>query len=550
MAKPLACTIVSNNYVPYARVLATSFLDRNPEGTFHTLIVDEPSPEIDYEAEPFTVTFAHDLEIPSFPTFAFRYSILELNTAVKPYYLEALHRQTECERLCYFDPDILVTASLETLYDELEPADVALTPHVLEPLDDDKLPSERDFLLSGIYNLGFLGMSFNDRTLSFLDWWQRRLYVDCRHEVERGLFVDQRWMDFAPAFLSGTKILRDPGLNVAYWNLAHRRPERVEGEWQVGGSPLRFFHFSGFSPEHPEGVSRFQNRYTLDDRPELRELFEDYAERLFARGYRELESLPYAYGTFDNGDSIPSPARRALRDADPDGVRWPNPFATAGDSSFYAWLAEAADPSATVPLPRIGHALWEVRTDLQAAFPEPFARDAVPFARWILSEGRAEAGIPAGLCRRLDEALQRSTVTPLGGAAAVETDSWRHWTSDLLARSNTADLATGFEGLDRSARQWLLQEASLEASRQPRVPRVAMMIHKNRSDLQHQFPDPLASDRAGFARWFATYGQYEYRLPAAIVRAVARTLPLRSRLSSLWWGVKKALRPTTAGASR
>ena len=84
---------------------------------------------------------------------------------------------------------------------------MVLTPHLTAPIDDRAAPNEREILLSGIYNLGFLGLAFNERTLPFLDWWPRRLYRECLHEVERGLFVDQRWMDFAPAFLPSA---RDP----------------------------------------------------------------------------------------------------------------------------------------------------------------------------------------------------------------------------------------------------------------------------------------------------------------------------------------------------
>ena len=47
-----------------------------------------------------------------------------------------------------------------------------------------------------------------------------------------------------------TAVLRDPGLNVAYWNLhsgTYRGP--ADGSVQVGDRPLRFFHFSGFDVE-------------------------------------------------------------------------------------------------------------------------------------------------------------------------------------------------------------------------------------------------------------------------------------------------------------
>src|ERR1700710_189938 len=188
MNSPLACTIIANNYLAYARAFTRSFLARHPEGKVCVLIVDRPQPGHRYEDEPFAVVFADQLGLPTFPQFVFRYSIVELNTAVKPHFLLHLHRALGWDRVCYFDPDILVLGDLSELYGLLDRAAAGLTPHLTAPIEDHAVPNEREILLSGIYNLGFLGVAFNERTLPFLAWWARRLYRECLHEVERGLF--------------------------------------------------------------------------------------------------------------------------------------------------------------------------------------------------------------------------------------------------------------------------------------------------------------------------------------------------------------------------
>ena len=48
-----ACTIVSKNYLSYARVLARSFLDHHPGGRFFVLLVDRIDGHFDASAEPF-----------------------------------------------------------------------------------------------------------------------------------------------------------------------------------------------------------------------------------------------------------------------------------------------------------------------------------------------------------------------------------------------------------------------------------------------------------------------------------------------------------------
>ena len=65
------------------------------------------------------------------------------------------------------------------------------------------------------------------------------------------MFTDQRWVDFVPSFFDHY-ILKDPGYNVAYWNLhgrARDAPTAIDISWTA--SPLRFFHFSGFDSGSP-----------------------------------------------------------------------------------------------------------------------------------------------------------------------------------------------------------------------------------------------------------------------------------------------------------
>ena len=55
----------------------------------------------------------------------------------------------------------------------------------------------------------------------FLDWWWQRTRREALVDVARMMFTDQRWVDFVPSFFDH-HILKDPGYNVAYWNLHGR----------------------------------------------------------------------------------------------------------------------------------------------------------------------------------------------------------------------------------------------------------------------------------------------------------------------------------------
>lgn len=496
----VACTIAANNYLGYVRVFARSLAERHPDAKIYVLLVDRRDPTLRYEDEPFEIVFAEDLGIDRFLHFAFRYSILELSTAVKPYFLLHLHRRYGIERVLYFDPDILVLGDLGELWAQLDTHDALLIPHVTAPIEDAGTPSEQDLLLSGIYNLGFLGMAMNPRTLPFLDWWRRRLYHLCLHEVWRGLFVDQRWMDFAPAFLERLAIVRDPGYNVAYWNLMHRPLTEGPAGWTAAGTPLRFFHFSGFDLTAPDRISKYQNRYALDDRPDLVPLFRRYGELLQSAGHDALRGLPYAFGRFDNGLAVPRVARWALRMSDADGERWPDPFATGAPDSFFDWLAGATQPKAVPALPRIAVALWDMRADLRSQFPQPHGRDGRSYLSWL-----------------------RGT----HGALELE----RAWLAEA-----EASLAGALQAKDAALAQELESTGQAATPRGIVLPQQALELHAQRHDLRLTFPEPLGASSLEFAVWFATYGRLEYDLQPAVVWPVLKSLPWRRRLrAQLWW---------------
>lgn len=162
-----ACTIVSKNYLPFARVLARSFLAHHPGSRVFVLLVDRVDGAFEPAEEPFELVPLEALEIPDLGGFVFKYTILELNTAVKPYLLQHLLEREGVERLVYLDPDILVFGRLAPVEGVLGESALVLTPHLTSPLDDDRRPTELDILRSGAYNLGFIALLTGRRRGSF-----------------------------------------------------------------------------------------------------------------------------------------------------------------------------------------------------------------------------------------------------------------------------------------------------------------------------------------------------------------------------------------------
>lgn len=310
------CTIIAKNYIAFARTLCESFLEHHPEGECYVLVIDEHAGLINPADERFEVVKLQDLQLPNLRSLCFRYNVTELSTAVKPFLLEYLMREKALTRLLYLDPDILVTASLEPLYQHLAHADMVVTPHLDTDYPEDGLrPGDDHILRCGIFNLGFLGVNSGDNANSFLQWWKEKLLYKCVIDHARGYFVDQRFVDMAFTLFDTFYIEKDPGYNVAYWNLHSRFLSREGKAWKCNGAPLRFFHFSSFNAQDPNHISKYMTRHTLTDRTDLRDLFELYRQRLFENGHREAIAWDYTFGTFKSGKVISDELRAAYRNA-------------------------------------------------------------------------------------------------------------------------------------------------------------------------------------------------------------------------------------------
>jgi hypothetical protein len=328
-----ACTIVSLNYLPYARTLCNSFLHFHPDCKFYVLIVDRLPSNFDRATEHFELITVEELGIYNFLSVAFKYDILELNTNVKPTFLRLLLARN-IDQVVYLDPDICVYHALDSVFGALDEHAIVLTPHTTSPAPDDG-QSESILLSCGVFNLGFVAVSKCAETDIFLSWWESRCLKLAFSEQRTGLFVDQKWINLVPCFFNSIKILKNPGCNMAYWNLQERQLSQDGNAWVVNKSrSLEFFHFSGISVDGGKQISKYTDRFDLTNRPDLRRIIEDYRAKLVSHGIHDSHPEKYAFGTFDNGQYI-NHLMRSLYASNLDKFSGENPFSSS--SKFYVW---------------------------------------------------------------------------------------------------------------------------------------------------------------------------------------------------------------------
>lgn len=333
-------TSAACNYIPKVRMLFSSLRQHHPEAVLHLLLADGTTDLLDLSQEPFDeVTTLAELQSPHWQGWAFCHTIVELATAMKPLFLQALLQREDCAKVLYLDPDMVVYSRLDDIIASLDEANMTLTPHLVSPeqtiaaIVDNEISS----LKHGVYNLGFIGVANTDEGRRFAAWWAHRVYHFCRSEIPNGLFTDQRWIDLVPAFFSGVAIQRSTRHNVATWNVTTRELTRnADGQYLVDGEPLGFYHFTGFD----SGAHKIMAIKHARGNDALHELVQWYEDSTLALAKDPLSQVPWAFGCYSNGVAVPKAHRLLYRQRSDLQRAYPDPFDASAENSLYRWMTQ------------------------------------------------------------------------------------------------------------------------------------------------------------------------------------------------------------------
>jgi hypothetical protein len=333
----LAYSSFTFSYLNRARVLFQTLRRFHPGWELVALITDEPPPGFVFDpaAEPFDrVVWARDLAIPDFLRWLFMHDVVEACTAVKgPFLHQAC--ASDAEAVIYLDPDTALFSGLEPVEQWLETCDILLTPHLVDPNDEPEAILDNDLSASrtGIFNLGFLAVRTTGEGARFAKWWNDRLLDYCYDDMPAGLFVDQRWCDHVPALFDKVKVIRDPGYNVASWNLSRRKVAvEKDGDITVNGQPLRFWHFTKLGP-----IADAATRKAAGDNFPVYEIWNWYRGQVEAAADPAIPPGWWAHGTYADGQPITKAERVLYRRREDLRAAFPDPFA-AGENTYRRWL--------------------------------------------------------------------------------------------------------------------------------------------------------------------------------------------------------------------
>ena len=334
-----AYTSFSYSYLNRARVLAASLRRIHPDWIIWAVMTDkEPQGfALDKNSEDFDRWInAEELFGEETDRWLFGHDIVEACTAVKGEAMKHLLQHPGCTKVVYFDPDIAVFNTLNPMIDMLDNHSIVLTPHQIDPEPKSDKVAVRDNEITslgyGVFNLGFLAVANDAEGVRFANWWADRLHDWCHDRTDIGVFVDQKWCDLVPCFFNNVRVLRDPGYNVASWNLSQRKMSFDEhGSALINGRLLRFYHFTKLGTVGDIMTERYAR-----GNMEIHELWSWYRRQVTAATEAGIPKGWWYYGVFDNGVQIPKAVRELYRDRQDLRAAFKSPRNV--ENGFFDWL--------------------------------------------------------------------------------------------------------------------------------------------------------------------------------------------------------------------
>jgi hypothetical protein len=280
-------TVASVSYLPMASLLFESLRTHHPELTPTLLIPDVTRAGLEGLRKEGADALAkllcvEDLGFDFLEAARIYYSALEFCSALKV--LGTAHiLKTESDCL-FLDPDMVVMQRLDGVLQAQD--SILVTPHVLAPLPEDGLaPDDLEMCGSGFVNGGVFRARAGAPALPWLVSKARGHWFVAQ---QLGMYADQLWLSALPFLFPQIQVLRDPTINVAYWNL-HERPLRRDGATLrlASGEAVKLFHFSGFSrPSGGRLTKHSQRRYDPMTEEIVALLVADYEAKLNAASAR------------------------------------------------------------------------------------------------------------------------------------------------------------------------------------------------------------------------------------------------------------------------
>ncbi len=239
------CTITTKDYMAQTLALRDSCFEHGNSIAFCILVIDSDETITPDKAGTYFFKLSDMTSEPLARHIIKKYRRNRdtLRWCLKPVFLKHLLVQEKYNKVIYADNDIYFFADFSFLFAEINPGGLLLCPHwrCTSPLVD-----KNWFIVNftdGFYNAGFVGSGSGAGDA--LDWWMQACLFHCAKTYRKGLFDDQKYLDFIPVIFDKTTIIKHRGCNVAYWNKIENKREQIHETVKINGIwDIVFIHFT------------------------------------------------------------------------------------------------------------------------------------------------------------------------------------------------------------------------------------------------------------------------------------------------------------------
>ncbi len=397
------CTICTDSHLPGALALWESVQRHGPGWDFLALRISESGLPKNVPAKFAAACVSITAASLPHPGMAFWYDAFELCNAAKGLLHKYMLEQTPHDEWWYIDSDCAFYSTLDPLSGLFDGRTVALSPHrKVPPLNAQNI--ELRLLAYGVFNGGMLGLRRTSHTSSLVEWLLNRMTWFSFSRPDKGLFVDQKWLELIPLYFPASAITH-PGVNIGHWNMDEYWPAN-----NVQVPPPLLAHFSQIDWLAAPLRINTPPHAALPIPDAFASLMREYAACVHSWKTLLGPSAPYPYKTFRDGIHIQPVMRAACYCEIIRIARTFDPFADSGrfaglnEQAVWAALDKLLAPEPLVPAspllrplkePQLAEHLRNRLKELQAkhALRKIALFGAGAHTRWLESVMKGVAGL-------------------------------------------------------------------------------------------------------------------------------------------------------------
>ena len=171
-----------------------------------------------------------------------------------PSYIFDTHAHVDL--ITYIDSDLLFYSPVQPIFDEIGERSIAIIEHRFAP----RL-KERE--VNGRFCVEWVSFRRDEEGMRCLARWKEQCIEWCYYRLEEGRMGDQKYLDEWPSLYPNCQIIDTTGAGIAPWNYEKLAfSKAANGELQVDGKPLIFYHFHQFQLLDNGKFDRLSTFYT------------------------------------------------------------------------------------------------------------------------------------------------------------------------------------------------------------------------------------------------------------------------------------------------